>query len=321
MLKDITLQINISPGDIKYADLTIPAIVSKHPDIAKILLIADCCRPQKTKLVNPDIRFPKFEFEKKVEILIEICERLLKKGIVTDVYYFYPEDPYRQKLAKKYLRGLYDCTHGAGGTANMGYWLGLDIPKTRYVLHYDADILIYQRPGFSWVNETINYMKDLDNVLMGVPRLCPPVKTNASLTSLHEERPTVEFENYWLNDWFSTRNFLIDKEKLEKYLPLVQGKVILELLARKYLNRAFPLDPEIIFFRTLSPKGVKRVMLKSESAWLLHPVDKSENFINILPHLIKQINEGKTPDEQRGYENMNLNCWVNFLEEKTASQQ
>jgi hypothetical protein len=320
MSNDVTLQINVSPGDIKYAEITITAIVNQHADIKNVLLIADCCRPQKTKIMDPDVKFPKIEFEKRVEILIEICDRLLKNGVVTDLYYFYPEDPYRQILAKKYLRGMYDSTHGAGGMVNMGYWIGWDIPKTRYILHYDADILIYQRPGFSWVNEVISAMNNLDHVLMAVPRLCPPVKNNSSLTSLHEERPTVEFENYWLNDWFSTRHFLIDKEKLNKYLPLVQGKVVLELLARKYLNRAFPLDPEIIFFRTLAPKGVRRLILKSEDAWLLHPIDKSENFINILPQLIKQINEGKTPDEQRGYENMKLSSWVNFLESEVASE-
>jgi len=65
MFQDINLQINTSPGDISYAAITIPEIVKKHTDISLRLLVVDCCRPQSTKLVDADKKFPKDIFDEK----------------------------------------------------------------------------------------------------------------------------------------------------------------------------------------------------------------------------------------------------------------
>jgi hypothetical protein len=313
--KDITLQINISPGDINYAHLTVPEIVSKHQCIEHRLLIVDCCRPQKTKLVDPDIKFPNDLFERKVQKIIEIAKSLLEKGIVTSVYYLKPNDPLIKLLSKKYLRNLYDCTHSAGGTANMSYWAGIELSNTQYVLHYDGDILIYQAENYKWVDEAKILMDQNQNVIIAIPRLCPPVEDNTfTQPSLHEGRPLIDCETYWLNDWFSTRHFLIDKAKLEKYLPLPVGKVAIELLLRKYGNKAFPIDPEILMFKSIGTRGGKRLVLKNKQAWITHPTVKNESFIKNLPAIIKLINENKYPKEQIGYEDLNLPAWLNYIE-------
>lgn len=313
MEDDITLQINVSPGDINYAELTVTALVNQHLNIKKRLLVVDCCRPQKTKILNPDIRFPKEKFEQDLEKIIIISKRLLAKNIVSEIYYVKPDDPIIDHLSKKYLRGLYKTTHGAGGMVNMSYWVGFDIPNTKYLLHYDGDIMLYQKPGFAWVNNAIKYMDADKNVVMAVPRLCPPITAAVDLPSTHEGRPTITYPEYWKNDWFSTRHFLWDRTKIEKYLPLVRGKVMFELLIRKYANRAFPIDPEILMHKSIGPRGGQRLVLRSPDAWIVHPMDKSETFLNNLPQIISLINEGKFPDEQRGYENMKLEPWIRYL--------
>ena len=315
-MDDVTLQINLSAGDINYAALTVPALVEQHADIKKRLLIVDCCRPQKTKLLDPDVRFPKERFEQNLEKIISISGELLDKKIVSEVYYLKPGDPLVSYLSKKYLRGLYQDTHGAGGTGNMSYWAALEIPGTRYVLHYDGDILLYQQPGFSWVQEALPLMEENKDTLMAVPRLCPPVDASPDKPSLFEGRSFTSHNGYWQNDWFSTRHFLCDKQKLEKYLPLVRGKVMAELLLRKYGRRAFPLDPEILMFKSIAPRHGKRIILKSDKAWITHPVDKSAAFVNALPQFISLISKGHTPAEQRGHEDMNLDAWRNYLENK-----
>lgn len=314
MNKYVTLQINLSPGDINYAHLTVPEIVSKHIDIEKRLLIVDCCRPQKTKLVNPDIKFPLELFAKRVEKIIEIAENLLERGVVTSVYYLKPGDPLIKKLAKRYLRNIYDCTHAAGGTANMSYWAGIELTDTKYILHYDGDILIYQAKNYNWVNEALTLMDADQNITIAVPRLCPPTENRKpNEPSFHEGRPLIEHETYWLNDWFSTRHFLMDKTKFEKYLPLPIGKVAIELLLRKYGKRAFPIDPEILMFKSIGVRGGKRLILKNKQAWLTHPVVKNEDFLKYLPAIIRQVNEGKYPKAQMGYEDINLDAWLDYL--------
>ncbi|HWZ35231.1 MAG TPA: hypothetical protein VNW51_03685, partial [Mucilaginibacter sp.] len=175
MMDEVTLQINLSAGDVNYAALTVSALVAHHRDIKKRLLVVDCCRPQKTKIVDPEVRFPKKIFEQRIKQIVSISEQLLKDNVVTQIYYLWPDDPLIDELSKKYLRGLYKTTHGAGGTGNMSYWTALEIPETKYVLHYDGDILLYQKPGYSWVDEAVGLLKGQPEAVFAVPRMCPPV--------------------------------------------------------------------------------------------------------------------------------------------------
>jgi hypothetical protein len=311
LMNDVTLQINISPGDINYAHLTVPALVQQHSDVKKRLLVVDCCRPQKTKILDPDIRFPAEKFENDVETICAIANRLLANNVVSQLYFLRPGDPIIDHLSKKYLRGLYKTTHGAGGMVNMGYWVGFDKTDTKYLLHYDGDIMLYQKPGYSWLQDAKKELELNENVIMAVPRLCPPVDDD--MPSVHEGRPFKSHNGYWLNDWFSTRHFFMDIHRFEKYLPLVRGKVMIELLLRKYGNRAFPIDPEVLIFKSIGSRGGKRLILKNEDAWLLHPVNKSPAYIDNLPQIIASISAGKYPPVQRGHENLDLEAWLKFL--------
>jgi hypothetical protein len=310
-MDDVTLQINISPGDVNYAHLTVPALVNRHSDIKKRFLVVDCCRPQKSTILDPDVRFPVEKFEKNVEAIVAVAKALLADGTVSDVYFLMPDDPLVVYISKIYLRGLYKNTHSAGGTANMSYWVGIFLPDTKYLLHYDGDIMLYQQSGYSWVTEAINEIESKKEAIMAVPRLCPPLAVD--MPSAHEGRPFQSYDKYWLNDWFSTRHFLLDKHRFDKHLPLVNGKIMLELLIRKYANKAFPIDPEILMFKSLGGRGCKRLILKNEKAWLLHPVNKGPEFIVNLPQILSAITAGKYPNEQKGIEDINLDAWGKML--------
>lgn len=309
---NITLQINISPGDVKYASLSVPEIVSKHPSIKERLLIVDCCRPQKTKLVDPDKRFPKDIFDKNVETIKDIAKMLLVANIVSRVYYLFKDDEIIDVLAQKYLGGAYHTTHSSGGTANMSYWAGIELAKTQYVLHYDGDILLYQKEGYDWALIAADLLYKNENAIIAVPRLCPPVP-NLDAPSLNEGRPFSSDKDYWVNDWFSTRHFLIDKHKLQRFLPLPTFKIRLELLLRWVTRRAFPIDPEILMFRSIGRRGGKRLILKSQNVWITHPVIKNEAFVEHLPKIIGLVNQNQYPKGQIGKEDMVLEDWLNFI--------
>ncbi len=321
-LADVTLQINISPGDINYAHLTVPALISQHSAIQKRLLVVDCCRPQKTKLVDPDTKFPEKAFNERVEKIVEIAQNLHKQGIVSDVYYLRKEDPFIELLSEKYLRGIYATTHSSGATANMSYWAGIELVKTRYILHYDGDLVFYQKPGYFWVEEALDYFSDNDKIVSATPRLCPPPNdSNFDLPSLHEGVENHSYPKYWMNDFLSTRHFLMDKERLLEYFPLLRGKILVETLLRKYGNRAFPRDPEIILFKALSSRGGKRLILKNPDAWFTHPTNKPKEYLDMLPNLIQAVANGECPEEQRGHENINIEAWSRFLNKKDLNEQ
>lgn len=316
-MPNCTLQINLSPGDVAYAESTVPYLAEAHRDsVDEKLAIVDCCRPQKTKIVDPDQRFPEPGFSQRVEKICAIAESLKVKGYLDRIVYLRPNDPLFPLLSKKYLRNVVKETHDYGACALMSYLAGLEIPTTRYILHYDADMLLYQQPGYDWSVEAQNLMEKEEKAVAASPRTSPPFATEKNMTdapSLHEGRPFFSVTGGWCNDWFSTRCYLIDQEKLASYLPLLQGRLLIETLAVKYLNRGYPRSPEIMLFKTVGGAGGWRLNLKSEQAWLLHPATKPPRYLELLPLMLKAVQQGKVPREQKGYADINLAAWEEFL--------
>jgi hypothetical protein len=114
--------------------------------------------------------------------------------------------------------------------------------------------------------------------------------------------------------WFSTRCFLIDRVRLSNYLPLARGRYYLEVLLRKWLNRSYPPDVEMMLFHTLRPRGGFRIDLTTDRAWIVHPAQKDEKFIRLLPKLILNIAHGKVPPNQLGRTDLCLDKWSKYLE-------
>ena len=125
---ELTLQINLSPGDLRYAALTVPALVAAHAgEVAERLAVVDCCRPQRTRMVDPDARYPGFDGN--VERLRAMCDGFLRDGVFDRVEYQTPADrDFRRRLSRKYLSGLAADrqTHELGGTALTSYYAGLE---------------------------------------------------------------------------------------------------------------------------------------------------------------------------------------------------
>jgi hypothetical protein len=316
-MHDTTLQINLSPGDIAYADLTVPALVNHHrASVDQTLAIVDCCKPQRTKIVNPDQRFPEPQFAEKVESICAIAESLKTKGYLDKIIYLHPNDSLFSLLSRKYLANWVHKTHDYGGCALMSYLAGLEIPQTHYILHYDADMLLYQASGYDWSQEAKQRMEEHDKTVAASPRISPPFSQATGLVdapSRHEERPLKVVEGGWQNDWFSTRCYLIDKIKLASYLPLIRGRLLVETLATKYLNRGYPRSPEIMLFKRVGNAGGRRINLASEQAWLLYPATKPPSYTQLLPQIQHSIANGQIPQEQQGYADINLAAWEKFL--------
>lgn len=316
-MHNVTLQINLSPGDIAYAQITVPSLVEAHrASVDEKLAIVDCCRPQRTKIVDPERRFPEPKFSQRVEKICAIAEELKDKGYLDRIVYLHPDDPLLPALSRKYLRNWVHETHDYGGCALMAYLAAFELTATRYILHYDADMLLYQASGYDWSDEA-KYLMDKElNAVAATPRISPLFSKEKDIPdapSLHEERSLIPVEGGWRNDWFSNRCYLIDRDKLSRYLPFIQGQILLETLAVKYLNRGYPRSPEMMLFRRVGRTGGWRLNLKSEQAWLLHPATKPPRYIELLPQIQHEIRQGQVPEEQRGYADINLSAWEDFL--------
>jgi hypothetical protein len=299
---DITLQINLSPGDVTYARLTVPRLVEAHRDgVRETLAVVDCCRPQRTQTVDPDARFPQPAFRRRVDEVRALAEDLKRGGLLDRVYYMEEGCDYFLLLSRRYTRSLVKESHACRATGFMAYLLMFELPRTRYVLHYDADMLLFQAPGFDWPAEALRLMAAEEEAVAGSCQVHPPPADAAPAGPFLRVR------------WFSTHCFLMDRGRLSRHLPLLNGTYYLEVWLRKLLQRSYPPDPEMMLFRTLDPRGCWRLDLTSPCAWLLHPSRKDEGFVALLPAILRRVAAGEFPEAQRGKEDLLLEEWEAFL--------
>lgn len=227
-MNSITLQVNICPGDIAYAQQIIPRLVERYRNACcETLAIVDLCPPQSTQFLNSAKRFPPEEFAKKVAVLKQIVEQWQAEKLFDRVVYLMPESGLFRSLSQKYLQGIVSETHDCYGHALMSYFAGLDLPKTRYVLHFDADLIIHG--SSDWLTEAVERLETMPNVIAVSPRISPPSSTTESTPSVcdHIEGGWLSTwasqwtESGWLSDWISTRCFLIDRERLSELGSLI----------------------------------------------------------------------------------------------------
>ena len=312
----LTLQINLCAGDAGYAALTVPPLVRAHPEATRRLAVVECCRQQRTRIYDPETRAPQAAFQERLARVRALAEEFRRAGLFDEVAYLEPGDPRVRGFAAQYARPWMTETNDYGGCAYMAYWASLELPRTRYILHYDADMLLHQDPGFAWTAEALALLPTQPRAIFTIPRISPPgfAATPAEdAPSCHEGRPPARVPGGWLNDWFSTRCFLLDRERLEPRLPLVRGRRILAYRLRRLIDRGYPPGPEHLLFHELGGKGWRTLNLAAERAWLLHPTRKDGEYHRLLPGIVAAVAAGRFPAAQRGYADLRLEAWTEFL--------
>jgi hypothetical protein len=315
-MHDVTLQFNLSQGDISFVSQTIPPLVEAHRrNIDEVIAIVDCCQPPWRRTADPDSDFLESEYKQRTKEICTIAEDLKKKGYLDKIIYLYKNDPMLSVLYRKYLNNIIRQTHESNGKPFVVYLLALEACNTRYLIHYDADIFLYQAPDYDWAIEARCFMEKEPMIIDASPRISPPFAENKHLPdapSLNWKMPAISIEGGWHSEWFSARCFLIDREKLFYYLPLVKGSQI-ELLVRKFLHRTYPWAFEILLSKRLRIVKGTRLVLNSEQAWILHPSKRTPRYLELLPRIQKAILQGRLPLEQRGQEDIDVLAWEDFL--------
>ncbi|HYP15904.1 MAG TPA: hypothetical protein VEQ65_01725 [Opitutus sp.] len=304
-----TLQINLSPGDSAYADQTVPALLAAHPDATERLLIVDVCKPQRTRIVDPAVRFPEPGYAERSTRIVALAEGLLARGAVDRVVTLRPGAPIFPVLSRRYLRPWVRETHDYGGCALMAYLAAFELCRTRWLLHYDADMLLHQKPGYNWVRPAQSASSSHPGIIAVTPRIAPPSLAASDTPSANEQLASRQVPEGWVNPWLSTRCFLVDLDRLRPLLPLLQGRVLYETLAAKALRRGYPRSPEAMLFRRMSAARRDRLVMRDSSAWLLHPTRKNELFLRLLPGLLAEVQQGRCPPAQRGHQDLLLEAW------------
>ena len=308
-MNDITLQINLSPGDVAYAALTVPRLLAAHPGVAERLLVVDVCRPQRTAIVDPERRFPEPDFSQRCTRIVALAEALGHGGAVDRVEILRPADPRFDSWSRRFLRSWMHATHDYGGCALMAYVAAFGLCRTRWLLHYDADMMLHQSPGEDWALAAVRSLRQDSDIIAAIPRPSPPLNAAPDAPTRQERLPLRIHDAGWLNQWFSTRCYLFDCERLRRCLPLLQGRVYWETVLARLLRRGYPRSPETMLFRRLSACGYWRLILHGRGTWLLHPARKDAAWLAALPGLLDAVTAGRCPDAQRGYQDLQLDYW------------
>jgi hypothetical protein len=291
-------------------------VTAHRAHVKETVAIVDCCRPGGTKIVDRDGRFPLATFNRRVETIGALAEGLKSRGVLDRVYYLHEGDPLIHDLSAKYFRGHITQTHDYGGCALMSYVAAFELVDARYVLHYDADMLLHQADGYDWAKQAVTFCQASEGAVAATPRTSPPFSKHTGqpdAPSLRQGRPYFRVDGGWKDDWFSTRCFLLDRERLTRYVPFMKGRLFWETMFVKYFNRGYPRSPEIMMNRRIGGSGGWRLNLESESAWLLHPHDKPPKYIEMLPGILEAVTAGHVPDQQRGNTEVNVDAWDAYL--------
>ena len=225
---DITFQINLCAGDAEYAAKTVPALIATCRDkVGEVLVVLDECYPQASPVFRPAERFSQELFRERLEIVKGFCGRWKQQGLVDRVESLRPGDARIAELNKKYTGEDTPWTHDHWGHAFTAYFAAWDFPRTRFVLHSDADIFLHDATAGSWIAEACDMLKERVDTIALSPRIAPPPADDSEMIrhGLKESAwlPTWllnKTDGGWESNWPSTRFHLIDRDKLAALVPL-----------------------------------------------------------------------------------------------------
>jgi hypothetical protein len=245
------------------------------------------------------------------EELQACCTRLIRAGVMDGMVPIDYSPHYRRRLYGKHVAGPMRQTHSNGGYPILGSIAALEESRADFLVHFDSDMLLYQDPGFSWIDQGIRLLRENPDLLAVLPRSGPPHRDGR----LRQQEATGEaFEldprGIYCFKTFTTRVFLIDRRRFDRLLPLRSRLPVMELL-RNYLtaHNTMPEWETMIGYR-LQETAFVRADLTSTQAWTLHPDDRGERFEAALPGVIARIEAGDYPPEQGGYYDLRLDLWT-----------
>jgi hypothetical protein len=229
---DITLQINLCAGDAGYAHKTVPPLIEAfRGKVDEVLVVLDCCVPQASPVFRPSERFDAVQFSERLERVRALCERWLSTGLIDRLECLKPGSAMIRDLNQKYTGEDTTWTHDHWGHAFTAYFAAWELPRTRYLLHSDADIFLYDATGGGWLRDAIRFLEEHSKVVSVTPRPAPPPADRNKMVELGMKdsgwSPTWRLEKVfegWNSNWLSTRFHFLDRTRLQALLPLVPSR-------------------------------------------------------------------------------------------------
>jgi hypothetical protein len=236
---------------------------------------------------------------------------LLQAGVVDGIVPIDYAPHHRRRLYGKYFAIPVRQTHSNGGYPILGSMAAIEESRADFLVHFDSDMLLYQEPGFSWIDQGIRLLRENPDLLAVLPRSGPPHRDGR----LRQQEETGEaFEpdprGIYCFKTFTSRVFLIERRRFDRLLPLRPRLPVVELLRNYLTGRNTMPEWEIMIGYRLQETAFVRADLTSTQAWTLHPDERGERFEAALPGVIARIETGDFPPGQGGYYDLLLDLWT-----------
>jgi len=213
------------------------------------------------------------------------------------------------RLAEKHFGSRVSTMRDHRSIPLLAWIAGIEAAQTDFVVHFDSDVLLHQTPGHSWIRTGMSLIEE-DPYTMFVSPLPGPPSCDGRLRA-QAVAPTLDNQGNFRFKTFSSRRFLLSKQRFEKLLPtpLRYTSIKRRLLMRLGFGNA--VRPwEYCVSCALQESKYYRVHLCSPKAWALHCPDHSRAWLRSLPVVIKCVEEGRYPDEQGGHYDLMLPAWT-----------
>ena len=298
------LSILVSRIDTRFMLQTVAHIVRacRYPFTRRVLVV-DTAPLGRRYARRPNIGSP--------EDLRRCCEELVAAGWVDDIARIDYSPEFHRRMYRKHFAGLMRQTHSSGGYPILGSIFAVEESRADYLVHFDSDIMLYQAPGYSWVDEGLRLLREHPDLLAVLPRSGPPAPDDR-LRQQEETGEQYERDPRGLFAFrtFTSRVFLIDRRRFERVLPLRSRLPLIPLL-RNYFTRYNTMPEwEVMVGYRLPEVGMIRADLATDQAWTLHPDDRGDRFQQALHRILARLEAGDYPPEQAGRYDLLHDRWL-----------
>ena len=207
------------------------------------------------------------------------------------------------------------------------YFFGLYVANAQYVMHFDGDMM-FGGGSRTWMQYAIARMAERPDVLIAAPFPGPPREDGAifghdgAVGGMHtrEALPELAYRHMAV----STRAFMIDLNRFKSTIgtfPLQRPNPTQRLKSRLLGNAPEALEAEMALSKCMQRFGLHRIDLLGSppGLWSLHPPYRSEEFYRRLPELIRAVEQGDVPQQQRGHYDLN-DSMIDWTQARAANR-
>jgi hypothetical protein len=310
-LPSCSFWILVARTDIKFMMHTIPHLVrmNNFPFCERVLAV------DTAPLTGNNVNRPG------VGTMAELCDRtqqLLDLGAVDRVVNINYKPDYHRRVYEKHFGSPIRFTHNYKGYPILGTIFTIEEAKGDYMLHFDSDMLLHQKPDYSWIEEGIKMMEKHPELMSIRPLTGPPTSDGTLYQRFSYE---LDPDGFYKFKFFSSRVYLINKKRFDQLLPL---PIIWRSYRHKLLNKMpnswkaivnnltgkSALDSwEIMVSSKLEATDYFRGVLANPQGWTIHPKEHRPALIEVLPQIIARIERGEYPPEQAGFYDLKPELW------------